>query len=135
MQRLAKIGFNQSYTYFAWRHTAAELREYFEELSTDTIDFLRPNAWPNTHDILTEQLQTGGRAGFVSRAILAATLSPSWGVYGPVYELMETAPRPGVEDYLDSEKYETRRWNLDPDNSLAPVLTRLNAKFATNSRP
>ncbi|WP_420451913.1 alpha-1,4-glucan--maltose-1-phosphate maltosyltransferase [Ilumatobacter sp.] len=127
MQRLAKVGFNQSYTYFAWRHTSAELREYFEELATETIDFMRPNAWPNTHDILTEHVQTGGRAGFVSRAVLAATLSPSWGVYGPVYELMETAPREGVEDYLDSEKYEVRHWDLDRADSLAPVLGRLNA--------
>ncbi len=126
MQRLAKLGFNQSYTYFAWRHTAAELREYFEELSTETIDFLRPNAWPNTHDILTEQLQHGGRAGFVSRAVLAATMSPSWGVYGPLFELLETSPRDGVEDYLDSEKYEVRHWNLDRPDSLAPLLTRLN---------
>ncbi|MEP1124889.1 MAG: maltotransferase domain-containing protein [Ilumatobacter sp.] len=126
MQRLAKLGFNQSYTYFAWRHTAHELREYFEELSTETIDFLRPNAWPNTHDILTEQLQHGGRAGFVSRAILAATMSPSWGVYGPLFELLETSPRDGVEDYLDSEKYEVRHWNLDRADSLAPLLARLN---------
>ncbi len=127
MQRLAKLGYNQSYTYFAWRNTAEELQEYFEELSTETIDFLRPNVWPNTHDILTEQLQHGGRAGFVSRAILAATLSPSWGVYGPVFELMETAPRPGVEDYLDSEKYEIRNWDLDRADSLAPLIGRLNA--------
>jgi starch synthase (maltosyl-transferring) len=126
MQRLAKLGFNQSYTYFAWRHTAHELREYFEELSTETIDFLRPNVWPNTHDILTEQLQHGGRPGFVSRAVLAATLSPSWGVYGPVFELLHTAPRVGVEDYLDSEKYEVRHWNLDRSDSLAPLLARLN---------
>jgi starch synthase (maltosyl-transferring) len=126
MQRLAKLGFNQSYTYFAWRNTAHELREYFEELATETVDYLRPNAWPNTHDILTEQLQHGGRAGFVSRAILAATLSPSWGVYGPLYELMVTAPRDGVEDYLDSEKYEVRTWDLDRPDSLAPLLTRLN---------
>jgi starch synthase (maltosyl-transferring) len=95
-------------------------------LATETVDFLRPNVWPNTHDILTEQLQTGGRPGFVSRAILAATLSPSWGVYGPVYELLESAPRSGVEDYLDSEKYEVRHWNLDRADTLAPLLTRLN---------
>ena len=100
--------------------------EYFEELATETVDYLRPNVWPNTHDILTESLQAGGRAGFVSRTILAATLSPSWGIYGPVYELMETAPRPGVEDYLDSEKYEVRHWNLDQDDSLAPLVARLN---------
>ena len=126
MERLAKAGFNQSYTYFAWRHSASELRDYFEELSTRTLDYFRPNAWPNTHDILTEELQTGGRPAFVLRAILAATLSPSWGVYGPVYELMVTEPRPGVEDYLDSEKYEVRHWDLGRDDSLAPLLGHLN---------
>jgi starch synthase (maltosyl-transferring) len=126
MERLAKVGFNQSYTYFAWRHSASELRDYFEELSTRTLDYFRPNAWPNTHDILTEELQTGGRPAFVVRAVLAATLSPSWGVYGPVYELMVTEPRPGVEDYLDSEKYEVRDWDIDRDDSLAPMLGHLN---------
>jgi len=126
MERLAKVGFNQSYTYFAWRHTAYELREYFTDLSTRTVDYFRPNAWPNTHDILTEQLQSGGRSAFVMRAVLAATLSPSWGVYGPLYELMESAPRPGVEDYLDSEKYEIRHWELDREDSLAPLLGHLN---------
>ena len=127
MERLAKIGFNQSYTYFAWRQTAYELREYFTDLSTRTLDYFRPAAWPNTHDILTPQLQHGGRPAFVMRAVLAATLSPTWGVYGPVYELLESVPRDGVEDYGDSEKYEVRRWDLDRDDSLAPLLTRLNA--------
>jgi starch synthase (maltosyl-transferring) len=127
MERLAKIGFNQSYTYFAWRQSSWELREYFDDLATRTVDVFRPNAWPNTPDILTEQLQTGGRPAFVSRAILAATLSPSWGVYGPAFELLEHEPaRPGSEEYLDSEKYQTRTWDLDRDDSLAPLLTRLN---------
>lgn len=126
LQRLAKLGFNQSYTYFAWRNSATELAEYFDELATDTIDYLRPNVWPNTHDILTEHLQHGGRAAFVSRAILAATLSPSWGIYGPTFELMETEPRFGVEDYLDSEKYQIRHWDLDRPDSLAPLIARLN---------
>ncbi len=126
MERLAKLGFNQSYTYFAWRQAAWELREYYEDLSTRTLDYFRPTAWPNTHDILTEQMQTGGRPAFASRAVLAATLTPSWGVYGPVYELLERAPRPGVEDYLDSEKYEVRHWDLDDPASLAPLLARLN---------
>jgi starch synthase (maltosyl-transferring) len=91
------------------------------------VDWFRPNAWPNTPDILTEQLQHGGRAAFVSRAILAATLSPSWGVYGPAFELLEhVAVREGSEEYLDSEKYQLRTWDLTDDASLAPLLTRLN---------
>ncbi|MGD9999106.1 MAG: alpha-1,4-glucan--maltose-1-phosphate maltosyltransferase [Ilumatobacteraceae bacterium] len=127
MERLAKIGFNQSYTYFAWRQSAWELREYFTDLSTRTVDYFRPNAWPNTPDILTEQLQDGGRPAFVNRAVLAATLSPSWGVYGPAFELQEAvAVRPGSEEYLDSEKYQLREWDLDAEQSLAPLLTRLN---------
>ena len=97
MERLAKIGFNQIYTYFTWRQSAWELRTYFEELATRTVDYMRPNVWPNTPDILTEQLQTGGRAMFAIRAILAATLSPAWGVYGPAFELMRAPPdAPGL---------------------------------------
>ena len=94
MERLAKLGFNQSYTYFAWRQSAWELREYFTDLATRTVDYFRPNAWPNTPDILTEQLQHGGRAVFVSRAILAATLSANWGIYGPAFELLEHRAAP-----------------------------------------
>jgi starch synthase (maltosyl-transferring) len=128
MERLAKIGFNQNYTYFAWRQSSWELREYFTDLSTRTVDYFRPNAWPNTPDILTEQLQTGGRPVFVTRAILAATLSPSWGVYGPAFELLEHQPvREGSEEYLDSEKYQLRSWQLDSDDTLAPLLGRLNS--------
>ena len=126
MERLAKIGFNQSYTYFTWRQSRWELQEYLEDLSTRTVDSFRPNFWPNTPDILTEQLQTGGPAMFASRALLAATLSPSWGVYGPAFELMEHEPmRPGSEEYLDSEKYQLRHWDLSRP-SLAPLLKRLN---------
>ena len=127
MERLAKVGFNQSYTYFTWRQSAWELRTYFEELATRTVDFMRPNVWPNTPDILTEQLQTGGRAMFAVRAILAATLSPAWGVYGPAFELLEHLPvRAGSEEYLDSEKYQLRQWDLHRADSLAPLLGRLN---------
>ena len=126
MERLAKIGFNQSYTYFTWRQSRWELQEYLEDLSIRTVDSFRPNFWPNTPDILTEQLQTGGPAMFASRALLAATLSPSWGVYGPAFELMEHDPmRPGSEEYLDSEKYQLRHWDLSRP-SLAPLLKRLN---------
>ena len=127
MERLAKIGFNQSYTYFTWRQSWWELRQYFDELSQRTVDYMRPNVWPNTPDILTEQLQTGGPSMFAIRAILAATLSPAWGVYGPAFELMEHLPmRPGSEEYLDSEKYQLRQWDLHRQPSLAPLLGRLN---------
>lgn len=127
MHRLAKVGFSQSYTYFTWRQSSAALAEYLRELATESIDFLRPNFWPNTPDILTDQLQHGGRAAFVSRAVLAATLTPNWGVYGPAFELGEhVAVRPGSEEYSHSEKYEIRHWDLDRPGTLAPLLTRLN---------
>jgi starch synthase (maltosyl-transferring) len=127
MEQLAKLGFSQSYTYFTWRQTKWELQEYFTDLSTRTVDYLRPNAWPNTPDILTEQLQHGGRPMFVSRAVLASTLAANWGIYGPAFELVEhTAVREGSEEYLDSEKYQVRHWDLDDPRSLAPLLRLLN---------
>jgi starch synthase (maltosyl-transferring) len=127
MEQLAKIGFSQSYTYFTWRQTAAELKEYLTELTTETIGYFRPNAWPNTPDILTEQLQEGGRPAFITRAVLASLLFPNWGVYGPAFELVEREPaRPGSEEYLDSEKYQLRSWQLDRRDSLEPLLGRLN---------
>jgi starch synthase (maltosyl-transferring) len=127
MERLAKLGYSQSYTYFTWRQSQWELEEYFTDLSTRTVDYMRPNAWPNTPDILTEQLQHGGRPAFVNRAVLAATLAANWGVYGPAFELVEhTAVREGSEEYLDSEKYQTRQWDLEQPHTLAPLLTRLN---------
>ncbi len=127
MHRLAKLGFNQSYTYFAWRNTRHELVEYMGDLA-EVSDFFRPNFWPNTPDILTEQLQTGGRAAFITRYVLAATLSSSCGIYGPAYELMENEPlRPGSEEYHKSEKYQIREWDLDDPNSLSPVIRQVNA--------
>ncbi len=128
MEHLAKIGFTQSYTYFTWRRTATELREYFEELTaTDRVEYMRPNVWPNTPDILSDQLATGDRGMFATRALLAATLSASYGIYGPAFELVEHVPRePGSEEYLDSEKYQLRAWDHDDPRSLAPLLTRLN---------
>jgi starch synthase (maltosyl-transferring) len=128
MYRLAKVGFSQSYTYFTWRNTRAELTDYFTELTRPPIsEFFRPNAWPNTPDILHEYLQVGGRPAFAARAVLAATLSASYGVYGPAFELLEATPRrPGSEEYLDSEKYQRRHWDLDRPDSLAPLLARLN---------
>ncbi len=119
MYRLAKVGFSQSYTYFAWRNTAYELYQYFTELSQPPIrDFFRPNLWPNTPDILTEYLQTGGRPAFQARLILAATLGASYGIYGPPFEALEGRPREhGSEEYLDSEKYQLRDWKRDPSMS------------------
>ncbi|HUG31930.1 MAG TPA: alpha-1,4-glucan--maltose-1-phosphate maltosyltransferase [Acidimicrobiia bacterium] len=126
MHRLAKAGFNQSYTYFAWRSTKSELTEYMSDLA-EVADYFRPTFWPNTPDILTEELQTGGRAAFISRYVLAATLSPACGIYGPAYELMEHEPlREGSEEYLHSEKYDVRDWDLDRADSLAPVIARVN---------
>ncbi|MGC4096947.1 MAG: alpha-1,4-glucan--maltose-1-phosphate maltosyltransferase [Nitrospira sp.] len=128
MYRLAKVGFTQSYTYFAWRQTKSELTQYFTELTrTEVREFFRPNLWPNTPDILTEQLQHGGRAAFVSRFILAATLGANYGIYGPTFELMESRPhKPGSEEYLDSEKYEIRTWDLDQPDSLKELICRVN---------
>jgi len=126
MHRLAKAGFNQSYTYFAWRSTKHELIDYMSDLAK-VSHFFRPTFWPNTPDILTEELQTGGRAAFISRYVLAATLSPACGIYGPAFELMEHRPlRPGSEEYRDSEKYQIRSWDLDRSDSLAPIITQVN---------
>ncbi|MGH6611820.1 MAG: alpha-1,4-glucan--maltose-1-phosphate maltosyltransferase, partial [Burkholderiaceae bacterium] len=135
MHRLAKLGFTQSYTYFAWRNSKAELIEYFTELAHDpSREYFRPNVWPNTPDILTEALQHGGRATFISRLVLAATLSANYGVYGPAYELMEHLPRsPGSEEYLHSEKYEIRRWLLDAPGNLRPLMSQLNRIRRENS--
>jgi starch synthase (maltosyl-transferring) len=128
MHRLAKLGFTQSYTYFAWRNTKHELVEYFTELAQgDGREYFRPNCWPNTPDILTEYLQFGGPAAFRVRLVLAATLAASYGIYGPAFELMDhTAREPGAEEYLDSEKYQLRHWDLDRPDSLAPLVARLN---------
>ena len=130
MHTLAKIGFDQSYTYFTWRNSREELEEYLTELSGDAAAYMRPNFFVNTPDILHAYLQHGGRPAFEIRAILAATLSPSWGVYSG-YELCENVPvRPGSEEYLDSEKYQykPRDWAAAEreGRSLAPLLTTLN---------
>jgi starch synthase (maltosyl-transferring) len=128
MYRLAKLGFTQSYSYFAWRNTKAELTAYFTELAAAPLsEFFRANLWPNTPDILTEYLQVGGRAAFMARLILAATLGASYGIYGPAFELMEHAARePGSEEYLDSEKYQLRHWDLERADSLRELITRVN---------
>jgi len=151
MYSLAKGGYTQSYTYFTWRTQKAELEEYFTEICNQPVsDFFRPNVWPNTPDILHEQLQepdpVARRAVFEQRVILAATLSASYGIYGPAYELQEWRPaepspgKTGSEEYLDSEKYEIRTWDLDSEGSIAPLITRLNqirhanAAFQRNER-
>jgi len=128
MYHLGHIGFSQSYTYFTWRNTRREIEEYLTELVTPPVrDVFRPNLWPNTPDILHEYLQTGGRPAFLVRLVLAATLSASYGIYGPAFEWCENRPlRPGSEEYLDSEKYEIRHWRPDPEHSLAPVIARIN---------
>jgi starch synthase (maltosyl-transferring) len=128
MYRLAKLGFTQSYTYFTWRTEKAELAAYLTEVTSPPVaDFFRPNFWPNTPDILHETLQHGGRPMFLVRLALAALSVGNWGIYGPAMELMEATPRePGSEEYLDSEKYEIKRWNLDAPESLAPFIARLN---------
>jgi starch synthase (maltosyl-transferring) len=127
MQTLAKLGFSMSYTYFAWRNTKQELTEYLEELAHGPMaEYFRPSFWTNTQDILTEFLQTGGRAAFKLRVLLAGLLSPQYGVYSG-YELYENVPRNvGSEEYLDSEKYQYRPRDWSRADSLAPYLARLN---------
>jgi starch synthase (maltosyl-transferring) len=134
MNRLAKAGFSQSYTYYTWRTTAWELRRYVEELTaTNAREYFRPSFWPNTPDILPEQLQTEGRATFISRLVLAATLSSNYGIYGPAFELCESrAVRAGSEEYLDSEKYQLRHWELDDPDSLNALITLVNAARRDN---
>ncbi|MCL2723181.1 MAG: alpha-1,4-glucan--maltose-1-phosphate maltosyltransferase [Polyangiaceae bacterium] len=128
MYALAKRGFSQSYTYFTWRDTKAEFEAYLCELTEPGIsDFYRPNFWPNTPDILPEHLQHGGRPMFVLRLLLAATLSSNYGIYGPAFELMEHVARAGSEEYIDNEKFQLRSWDLDRDDSLREVITRVNA--------
>ena len=130
LRSLAAAGFQQSYTYFTWRNTKAELEEFLPSIARETAAYLRPNLWVNTPDILTEYLQYGGRAGYKVRAVLAATGAPSWGVYAG-YELIENVARPGSEENLDNEKYEYRPRDWAgaerAGTSLAPFLARLNA--------
>ena len=129
MQTLAKAGFQQSYSYYTWRNTKKELEEFFTSIATETADFMRPNLFVNTHDILTEYLQFGGRPAYVIRAALAATAAPTWGVYAG-YELFENVARPGSEENIDNEKYEikVRDWEGAEarGDSLAPWIRRLN---------
>ena len=139
--RLAKLGFTQSYNYFPWRNTRDELTEFLTDLTSGEVsEFFGPNLWPNTPDILPEYLQFGGRPAFVARLVLAATLGPSYGIYGPVFEQCVATPlAPGKEEYLDSEKFEIRPWNPDRADTLAPLIGAVNrirrehAAFHTNA--
>ncbi|MBN1507549.1 MAG: alpha-1,4-glucan--maltose-1-phosphate maltosyltransferase [Sedimentisphaerales bacterium] len=127
MQRLAKVGFSQSYTYFTWRNTKWEIEQYVRELTrTEVGEYMRPSFWPNTPDILPQYLQYGGRAAFIIRLILAATLSSSYGIYGPAFELGVSEGIEGKEEYLNSEKYEIKDWDWSAKNSIRAVIERVN---------
>jgi starch synthase (maltosyl-transferring) len=125
--RLAKAGFTQGYTYFTWRNHPDEIRAYMEELAHSEVShFFLPNFWPNTPDILHEDLQKGNRATFMGRYILAATLSSNIGIYGPAFELMEHEPFPGKEEYNHNEKYEIKHWDWDRPGNLKNDIARVN---------
>jgi len=135
MQRLAKLGYTQSYTYFTWRETKAELTEYLTELTTLPVsEYFRPNFWPNTPDILPGILQSGGLPAFKSRLILAGTLSSNYGMYGPAFELGDNIPfrKEKSEEYLNSEKYEIKQWDRSDPKSLRPLIAVLNRARAQN---
>ena len=128
LYRLAKLGFSQSYNYFPWRNTKWELTEFMTELTkAEPREFFRANLWINTPDILTEYLQIGGPAAFKARLILAATLGANYGIYGPAFELCDNKPlAPKSEEYLDSEKYEIKQWDIHSPDSLKPLITQIN---------
>ena len=125
MKQLAKVGFQQSYTYFTWRNEKAEIAEYMRELAGPMGEFYRPNFFVNTPDINPVYLQNGGRPGFIVRSTLAATLSSNWGIYSG-FELCEARALPGREEYLDSEKYEIRVWDLDRPGNIKTHVRALN---------
>jgi starch synthase (maltosyl-transferring) len=128
MKYLAKSGFTQSYTYYTWRNTKYEITTYFTELTQTAVrEYMRPNPWPNTPDILPEFLQHSGPQGFRLRLVLAATLGASYGLYGPPYEVFEATPvAPGKEEYRDSEKYQLRQWDWDSPNVFREFITLVN---------
>jgi starch synthase (maltosyl-transferring) len=127
MYRLAKLGFTQSYTYFTWRTTKSELTDYLIELTRNEVrEYFQPNLWPNTPDILPEHLQYGGRAAFMIRLFLVATLSSSYGVYGPAFDLCVNEALAGREEYLNAEKYELKHWDRDAPGNLRDLMARLN---------
>jgi starch synthase (maltosyl-transferring) len=127
MEQLAKAGFSQSYTYFTWRNAKWELQEYVNELTkTNLRYYFRPNFWPNTPDILTQELVTGGENMHIIKLILAATLSSNYGLYGPVYDFAINEPMPGKEEYNDNEKYEIKYWDWNCYTKIREVMTRIN---------
>lgn len=127
MYTLAKLGYNNSYTYFTWRNTRDELRAYGEELfQTEIGEYYRPNFWPNTPDIFTDYLDHGGRPAHVVRFVLAATMSSAYGLYGPPYEHAGAQKHPLREEYRDNEKYEVRTWDWNDPSSLQPLIKRVN---------
>ncbi len=128
MYRLAKLGFSQSYTYFTWRNVKWEITQYLNELTqTEIKEFFRPNFWPNTPDILSDYLRDGGKPAFITRLVLAATLSTNYGIYGPAFELCVNQRKDkGSEEYLNSEKYELKHWDISNPKSLKDLITRVN---------
>jgi starch synthase (maltosyl-transferring) len=127
MQRLAKIDFDQSYSYFTWRNTKYELEQYLTELTqTELAEYMRPNFWPNTPDILPQFLQYGGRAAFIIRLVLAATLSSNYGIYGPAFELCVNEAVEDKEEYLNSEKYEIKNWDISKPGNIKALIARIN---------
>lgn len=127
MQELAKQGFTQSYTYFTWRNSAYELKEYMTELTkTGQKEFFRPNFWPNTPDINPYSLQGANEAAYLQKYFLAATLSSNTGIYGPVFEQMISEAVPGKEEYQNSEKYQLRHWDWNIENKLIRVIKKVN---------
>src|SRR5690606_20293690 len=127
MEHLAQIGFSQSYTYFTWRNTAAELKAYMEELTKGPKQYyFRPNFWPNTPDILPAHLVTGGINMHIIRVVLAACLSSNYGLYGPVYERVINKPMPGKEEYIDNEKYEIAHWPATEPGPVWQIIRKVN---------
>ena len=134
MYRLAKGCFTQSYSYFTWRNTRDELREYVEELTkTEVSEYFWPNFWPNTPDILHDSIVQGRRNASIARMVLAGTLSSNWGIYGPAFELVESEPFPGKEEYNHNEKYEIKKWDWDKPGNLKSLIARFN--FIRNTNP
>jgi len=134
MYHLAKLGFTQSYTYFTWRNVKWELIQYFTELTQSEVrEFFYPNLWPNTPDILNDYLRNGGRPAFMTRLVLAATLGANYGIYGPPFELCENRRKDREsEEYLESEKYELKQWDIESPGSLKDFIARINSIRSNN---
>ncbi len=134
MAELAKLGYTQSYTYYTWRNSKAELIGYMNELTqTEQKQYMRPNFWTNTHDILPWALQTGLEPLFIIRYFMAATLSSNYGIFGPVFEYMISEANPNKEEYKNSEKYEIKHWNWEMENKLTYIIRQTNHARIENS--